>query len=105
MEIILLAIFIAIFLGMAALNKQIAYIGIVGGVGLIILGLMVAGTSIQMQTGLTQNTVGPSYVINFVYGNIETVYPSAAIMQWVVSIILGGAGLLVFIVSATSGRL
>jgi hypothetical protein len=105
MEIILLAILTAMFLGLVALNKQIAFMGLIGGVALIILGLATASSGVQMQVGLNQTMVGSTDVIVFTYANINTVYPGAdTLANIILPIILGAGGLLAFIYAATSSK-
>lgn len=105
MEVVLLGIFAALFFVMAALNKQIAFLGIIGGIGLIILGLLVGISGLQVQTGLMQTEINKTdYSINFVYDDLTNVYPNSEPFMLLMIIGLGAAGLLITIYSMTHGR-
>lgn len=105
MEVILLAVLTAMFLGMVALNKQIAFMGVIGGAALIILGLSIATSGVQMQVGLNQTTVGSTEQIIFTYGNINNIYPGSDTLATIIlPILLGAGGLLSLIYAATSSK-
>lgn len=105
MEVILLAILAAMFLGLVALNKQVAFMGVIGGVALIILGLATATSGVQMQVGLNQTSVGSTDVIVFTYANVNSVYPGADVLTNIIlPILLGAGGLLAFLYSVTSSK-
>jgi hypothetical protein len=104
MEVVLLGIFAAMFFVMAALDKQVAFLGMIGGIGLVILGLLTATGGIQVQTGLNQTYVNGTDHINFVYQNLTSIYPDASSFMLLMIIGLGAAGLLITIYSLTHGK-
>lgn len=106
MEIILLMVMAGLFLGMAALNKQIAFIGLVGGVALIILGIAIATNGVQVQVGLNQTTVGSTEQIIFTYNELENVYPgSSTLVNTIFPILLGAAGVLTLLYSLGGSKI
>lgn len=102
MEVVLLSIFVATFMAMAVLNKQIAFMGLIGGVGLILLGITIATSGLQMQTGLNQTTVGSTEQVTFTYSNVNSVYTGTDIfVNTLLPIVIGAAGLLAMLYTIT----
>ena len=99
MEIIILAILTAILFGMAALNRRFQLLGLVAGIGIIMLGILVYTGDIQMQTGYIENVRTDLDLTNvtMVYSNVSDVLGGAVWIKTLVSIIYGGAGLLIFL--------
>jgi hypothetical protein len=105
MEVILLGIFVAMFLAMAVLNKQIAFMGLIGGAGLILLALTIATSGLQMQVGLNQTTVGSTEQVVFTYDDVNNIYSGSDIfVNTLLPIVIGAAGLLAVIYTATNSK-
>lgn len=105
MEVVLLTIFVAMFLGLCVLNKQIAFMGLIGGVGLILLAMTIASSGLQIQTGLNQTTVGSVEEVTFTFSDVNSIYNGTDVfVQTLLPIVIGAAGLLAVIYTATNSK-
>ena len=98
MELTMFMMFVAFFIALGIIGKKISFLGIIGGIGLILLGLTIQTQSIQIVTGLNETTTGSNTVTTYIYQNVQTVFPDLSVYFLVaLTIILAGAGIIIML--------
>jgi len=97
MEIITLTILVGIMLVIALLDKQFAFLGVAGGIGLVMIAL-------TLQTGGLQYVTGYNVTINTVLNSSTTIQNlvdfSDMWLKNLVSLVIAGVGILITLTSA-----
>ncbi len=101
MEIVIIAILVGAFLFMAALNRLYPLLGIVSGIGMFMLAFSIQTSGLDMVTGFNEtiNTTldMTTRVTNF--APITDVFSGLAFLPDLLTLVLGGVGLLILIQS------
>jgi len=104
MDIIIVGILIAGMLVMSYMNRYYALLGVVAGIGMLMIALSVQTSGLQVQygfnetinTALDMTTNVPNYI------DIDVLWSGLGWLKDLLSIVLGGVGLLILISSAIS---
>lgn len=87
--------FCVILIVLSLVRGSIAYAGVIGGIGLILLALTIQTQGIQMVTGLNETVDGSSILTNYVYTDVQDVYPDLSVYFLpAITIIIGGIGIM-----------
>lgn len=101
MEIILLLVLAIIMIAISILGSEYQIVGFIGGIGLVMIAFAVQSSGIEIVTGVTitaVNATTDTVVTN--YSPIETVFSGIDYLATLITIVLGGSGILLALYTA-----
>ena len=99
MEVILFILLSVIMMFLCVIGREFKAIGFVGGLGLCMMAFFVMTSGLQVQTGAVVTATGFSDVLSTTYTDIATTFAGINIINTLLAIVFGGAGILFTIYS------
>jgi hypothetical protein len=106
MELVIIVLLAIGFVVVSALNRYYALLGVIAGIGLVMVALSVQTSGIQIVHGQLEaiNTTLDTTTITPIYKNLTDVFTGVSWLGNMLSIVLGGIGLLVLVQSVLASQ-